>query len=35
MEIVNVVIDETLNSGFEKISKEIPKVILPSELKVV
>ena len=35
IEIVNVVIDEALDSGFEKISEEIPKVILPSEPKVV
>ena len=35
METVNVVIDETLDSSFEKISEEIPKAILPSEPKVV
>ena len=35
METVNVVIDEVSDSGFEKISKEIPKAILPSEPKVV
>ena len=35
MEIVNVVIDEASDSGFEKISEEIPKAILPSEPKVV
>ena len=35
IETVNVVIDEASDSGFEKISEEIPKVILPSEPKVV
>ena len=35
METVNIVIVEASDSGSEKISKEIPKVILPSELKVV
>ena len=31
METVNVVIDESSDSGFEKFSKEIPKEILPPE----
>ena len=35
MESVNVVIEEALDSGFKKISKEIPKAILPSEPKDV
>ena len=35
METVNVVIDEASDSGYEKSSEEIPKVILPSEFKVV
>ena len=35
MEIVNVVIDEASKSRFEKISEEIPKEILPPELKDV
>ena len=35
MEIVNVVIDEALDSGSERISEEIPKEILPPEPKVV
>ena len=35
MEIVNVVIDEASESGSEKISKEIPKEILPPEPKDV
>ena len=35
METVNVVIDKASNSGSEKISEEIPKVILPLEPKVV
>ena len=35
METMNVVIDEALDSGFEKSSEEIPKEILPSEPKVV
>ena len=35
MEAVNVVIDETSDSGFEKISEEIPKENLPLEPKVV
>ena len=35
IETVNVVIDEALNSGSEKISKEIPKEILPSKPKGV
>ena len=35
METVNVVIDEVSDSGSEKIIKEIPKEILPSEPKVV
>ena len=34
METVNVVIDKASNSGSEKISEEIPKVILPLEPKV-
>ena len=29
METVNVVIDEALEFGFEKISEEIPEEILP------
>ena len=35
METVNVVIDETSDSGSEKIGEEIPKEILPLEPKVV
>ena len=35
MKIVNVVIDETLESGSEKISEEIPKEILPPKPKDV
>ena len=35
METVNVVIDKASDSGYEKISEEIPKVILPLEPKVV
>ena len=35
MKTVNVVIDEASDSGFEKISEEIPKAILTSEPKVV
>ena len=35
METVNVVINEALESDYEKISKEIPKEILPSEPKDV
>ena len=35
IETVNLVIDEASDSGFEKISEEIPKAILPSEPKVV
>ena len=35
MEIVNVVINEALDSDSEKSSEEIPKAILPSEPKVV
>ena len=35
MEIVNVVIDEALDSGSGKISEEIPKEILSPEHKVV
>ena len=35
MEIVNVVINEALDSDSEKSSEEIPKEILPSETKVV
>ena len=35
METVNVVIDEDLDSGSEKISEKIPKEILPLKPKVV
>ena len=35
METMNVVIDESLDSGFEKVSKEFPKEILPPEPKEV
>ena len=35
MEMVNVVIDESSNSGSEKFSEEIPKQILPPEPKEV
>ena len=35
METVNVVIDESSNSSFEKFSEEIPKEILPLEPKEV
>ena len=35
METVNVVIDEASDFGFEKISEEIPKAILPSEPRFV
>ena len=35
MEIMNVVIDESLDSGTEKFSEEIPKEILPPEPKEV
>ena len=35
METINVVIDEVLESGSEKISKEIPKEILPPKPKDV
>ena len=35
METVNVVINETSESGSEKISEEIPKEILPPEPKDV
>ena len=35
METVNVVIDDSSKSGFEKLSEEIPKEILPSEPKDV
>ena len=35
METMNVVIDEALDSGFEKSSEEIPQEILPSESMVV
>ena len=35
MEIVNVVIDESLDSGFEKVSEEFPKEILPLKPKEV
>ena len=33
METVNVVIDESSESGFDKFSEEIPKEILPPEPK--
>ena len=33
METVNVVIDESLDSNFEKGIEEFPKEILPPELK--
>ena len=33
METINVVIEEALEFGFEKISEEIPKEILPHKLK--
>ena len=35
METMNVVIDESSNSGSEKFSEEIPKEILPHEPKEV
>ena len=35
METVNVVIDESLDSGTEKFSEKIPKEILPHEPKEV
>ena len=35
METMNVVIDESSESGSEKFSKEIPKEILPPKLKEV
>ena len=35
MEIMNVVIDESLKSGFKKFSEEIPKEILPPKPKEV
>ena len=35
MEMVNVVIDETSKSGYEKIIEEIPKEILPPKPKDV
>ena len=35
METMNVVIDEALDSGFEKSSEEIPQEILPSASMVV
>jgi len=35
METVNVVIDESSEFGFEKLSEEIPKEILPLEPKDV
>ena len=35
METVNVVIDESSDSGFKKFSKEIPKEILPPKPKDV
>ena len=33
METVNVVIDESSNSGFDKFSEETPKEILPPKPK--
>ena len=35
METMNVVIDESSDSGFEKVSEEFPKEVLPLELKEV
>ena len=35
METVNVVIDESSESGFDKFGEEIPKEILPLEPKEV
>ena len=35
METMNVVIDESSDSGFEKFSEEIPKEILPPEPREV
>ena len=35
METINVIIEETSDFGFGKISEEIPKEILPSKPKVV
>ena len=35
IETINVVIDEALNFGSEKISEEMPKEILPLEFKCV
>ena len=35
METVNVVIDESSDSGSEKVSEEFPKEILPPEPKEV
>ena len=35
METVNIVIDKSSDSSFEKVSKELPKEILPLELKEV
>ena len=35
METINVVIDEASKSGSKKISKEIPKEILPPKTKGV
>ena len=35
METVNVVIDESSNSGFEKVNEEFPKEILPLESQEV
>ena len=35
MEIMNVVIDESSESGSDKFGEEIPKEILPPELKEV
>ena len=35
METMNIVIDESLESGFDKFGEEIPKEILPSEPKEV
>ena len=35
METMYVVIDESSDSGFEKVSEEFPKEVLPLELKEV
>ena len=35
METVNVVIDESSDSGFEKVNEEVPKEILPPEPREV